>query len=115
MKVQIIGYIKNDNTKQLINTNGIKTNNKIVYHFNSEQHIINIEDFCLSRENEEYKHIINFNSEYDSHYILKQYKIDTIIKIKTLKKVKTTNSLYIKYNIDSTNDNYEYKIEWRKI
>lgn len=115
MKVKIKGYLRHENEKHNIDAKGILLDKKLEYHFNGVRHIINIEELSLTRESNEYKHIIKFNENYDSHYILKQYKLDTIIRINTIKKIIDDNSIYIKYNIEKLNETYEYKIEWSPI
>ncbi len=115
MRVKIKGYLKHQNKKDNIETKGILLDKKLEYHFNGFRHIINIEELSLIRENNECKHIIVFNKEYKSHYILKQYKLDMIIVINTIKTKINENSIYIKYSIKESNEIYEYKIEWSLI
>lgn len=112
MIVKINGYLKHQNNKKIINTKGILEDKKIVYHFNGEKHIINIEELLLTRENDEYKHIMHFNGNCDSCYTLKNYNLDTIIKINTISKVIKKNNLFIKYEVEETKEKYEYEIEW---
>ena len=119
IKINIKGYLKslNNNEIKLIETKGVKKNNELSYYHNKINHklIIDNDKILLTRENEEFKNILEFskNKTIQSEYILKENNYKVFINIKTLRLEKTTNTITIKYKIIDSNEIYEYKIEMR--
>lgn len=119
IKINIKGHLKslNDNSITIINTKGIKNNNKISYIQDDISHKIIIEQhkITLIRENNEFKSIIDFipNIINKSYYLLKENNINLYINIKTNKMNINNNQITIEYEIIDSHELYEYKIEMR--
>ena len=110
IKIKVKGYLQNltENTKELINTNGIKNSNNISYIQNEIKHKIinynkNIDNkqITLLRENNEFKHIMFFeeNKKHNSEYYLKESNYSLNFTILTTKLIIEKNKIDITYKI----------------
>ena len=119
IKININGHLKllNDKNINIINTKGIKNNNKISYIVDNISHNITIEQnkIILIRENNKFKNILEFipNKKNKSYYLLKDNNIELYINVKTNIAKFDNNQLIIEYEILDSHELYEYKIEMR--
>ena len=116
-KINITGYIKNinNNTKEIINTKGIKNKNKITYQIDEYKNKIIIlkNKIIILRENNEINNILYFEKEkiIPSKYNIKDNNITFEINIKTKNIEINNNFIKIKYLVIDSNEEYEYYIE----
>ena len=119
IKININGHLKllNDKNINIINTKGIKNNNKISYIVDNISHNITIEQnkIILIIENNKFKNILEFipNKKNKSYYLLKDNNIELYINVKTNIAKFDNNQLIIEYEILDSHELYEYKIEMR--
>lgn len=117
IKIKVKGYLENigKNTKETIDTLGIKNKYNVIYNFNNIKHkiIFNKKNILLIRENEDFIHNFNFelSKETDSEYYIKEYSTNIDVPIITNKLIISDNSIEIEYLIKETNEQYRFVLE----
>lgn len=117
IKIKVKGYLENigKNTKETIDTLGIKNKYNVIYNYNNIKHkiIFNKKNILLVRENEEFIHNFNFelSKETDSEYYIKEYSTNIDVPIITNKLNISDNSIEIEYLIKETNEQYRFVLE----
>ena len=108
-----------ENTKEIINTKGIKNKDTIDYINNETKHKIKISDnkIFLLRENKDFIHNIIFelNKTTKTEYYIKEYNTSIDLKIKTTKIKITNKQIEIYYTIIDNSTKYCYIIEMSEI
>lgn len=119
IKINIKGYLKllDNNKIDIINAKAIKNNNQLSYFHDNIQHKILIDNnkITLTRENNEFKSIIEFKKNLinPSYYLLKEKQLEININIKTINLIYNKNEIIIVYKVLEADETYEYKIEMR--
>lgn len=117
IKIKIKGYLNNltENTKEFIDTTGIKNKNKITYIKDNIKYKLEKypDKIILIRESEEYLHsmIFELNKETETNYYIKEFNSNISLKITTNKLDITENKIEINYKVADNNDEYIYLIE----
>lgn len=117
IKIKVKGYLKNltENTKELIDTKGIKSNNIISYIIDNTKYKLTIENkkIFLLRESNEFIHTMTFeeNTTYPSEYFLKESKYSLDFNIKTIKIIINKTKVNITYKILESENAYNYVLE----
>lgn len=116
IKIKVKGYLKNITENELLEfeEKGIKNKNKITYYNDNVKNIIKFNDkeIILIRESDDFVNtfVFNRNDSY-SNYLLKENNYDIDLAVNTIMMNILDNSIYIKYVINETNCEYEFKIE----
>ena len=104
-----------ENTKESIDTTGIKNKNTISYLHKETKYKITIQEdkVLLLRENNNFSHklLFDLNKITKTEYYIKEYNTSIDISVKTTKIKITENNIEINYNIIDSSDNYCYKVE----
>ena len=117
IKIKLKGYLENitENTKELIDTKGIKNKDKITYIIENTKYKIELKDkeLVLTRENNEFIHKMIFkeNKTTETKYYIKELKTDLSLKILTTKLEIELNKILINYEIIDNDNKYIYVIE----
>lgn len=116
IRVKIKGYLKNISSNEVLefNEKGIKNNNKITYTSDNVKNIIKINNnkIFLIRESDDFLNTFVFDKEKSvSNYLLKENGYSLDLDVVTLYIDICEYSIFIKYKIVDTNNDYEFKIE----
>lgn len=117
IKIKVKGYLKNltENTKDLIDTNGIKNSNIISYIIDNTKYKLILEDskVTLLRENNEFSHGMIFIKDKinPSEYYLKESNYSLEFNIETTKLIIDKNKIDITYKIIESENIYNYVLE----
>lgn len=120
IKIKVKGYLKNitDNEMFEIDEKAIRNNNKITFSNDNVKYIIKFNDseIMLVREGNDFINTFIFNKDKSScNYYLKDNNCDVDIEVTTISMDINDNSIYIKYLIVESNNEYEYKLEMSDI
>lgn len=116
IRIKVKGYLKNITENELLEfeEKGIKNKNKITYYNDGVKNIIKFSDreILLIRESDDFLNtfVFNKNNSY-SNYLLKENNYDIDLGVTTIMMNILDNSIYIKYLINETDCEYEFKIE----
>lgn len=117
IKIKVKTKLENltENTKDLINTNGIKNSNTISFIDNDIKYKLIIDDnkVTLQRESNEFSHQMTFkeNKTYSSEYYLKESKYSIELNILTTKLKISKNIIDITYKVLESDTIYNYVLE----
>lgn len=117
IKIKVKGYLKNltENTKELIDTKGLKNANIISYIINNTKYklILDKSQITLLRENEEFSHgmIFEKNTKHSSEYYLKESKYSLEFNVLTTNLTIEKNKIDITYKILESENIYNYVLE----
>ena len=118
MKIKINGYLKDLTNQELlkINTNAIKTNQKLSYHDNEEYYTlktISPTKLILTRKTTELEctYYFELNKVIPTIYYIKNQELSLEIDIKTTNIEINDKNIKINYNVVDSNIKYEYYIE----
>ncbi|MGM9882336.1 MAG: hypothetical protein ACI31S_05790 [Bacilli bacterium] len=116
IRVKIKGYLKNISSNEVLefNEKGIKNNNKITYTSDNVKNIIKINNnkIFLIRESDDFLNTFVFDKGKSvSNYLLKENGYSLDLDVVTLYIDICEYSIFIKYKIVDTNNDYEFKIE----
>ena len=119
IKIKIKGYLQNltENTKDNIDVLGVLNKQNIHYRLNNTDHkiIINQDKVTLIRENENFVHKFEFesNKQTKANYYIKEYNTDIDILVMTNKLNISENKIEIIYKIIDSKEDYKYVLEMR--
>ncbi len=120
IKINVKGYLNNitEQKKEQFDTKCIYNNHKYTYYDNETKHILTIKnnkEVILLRENNEFIHsmVFKLNEITKSDYYLKEYNHSLEFNIKTNQLEVANNKTKIIYQINETDNEYEYIIEMR--
>lgn len=118
MKLHIKGSLENKTTNEymIINTNAIKTKNKLSYSQDKDIYVLKIispKKLILNRKNASIDCTFYFEEKkvIPSIYTIKENNITLEINIKTNLIEINNNNIKIKYTVIDSNQEYEYNIE----
>lgn len=120
IRIKIKGYLKNNTENEIteFTAKGIKYKDKITYNFDNVKTTIKYKNdsIILIRENDEFLNTFIFNlSKSNCNYLLKENGYDIDLNVQTTLLNKDDNNIFIKYIINDTMCDYEYKIEMSEI
>lgn len=116
IRIKVKGYLKNitENEEFKFEEKGIKNKNKITYSSDGVKTTIKINDdnVILIRESNDFVNTFVFKDKNSScNYLLKENNYDVDIDIDTIIMDIGDNNICIKYIINDSDCEYEYKIE----
>lgn len=117
IKIKVKGYLQNitENTKENIDTFGIKNKNIISYIKDEIKHKLTISNnqIILIRENKEFLHKIEFelNKEKQTEYYIKELSTSIYLNILTTYLSIDEKKVEIHYKVLDSNEEYIYLIE----
>lgn len=118
MKIHLKGYVKDITNNEItkIDTNAIKTKNKISYQTNKEYYTLHMpssEKLILNRKTNTIDCTYYFiqNKTIPSIYCIKENDLSLEFNIRTDNIEKTNNHIKINYTVTDTNNKFEYNIE----
>ena len=117
IKIKVKGYLQNvtENTKETIDTFGIKNKDTISYILNDTKHKITISNnkILLIRDNQEFLHKIEFelNKEKETEYYIKELSTSIYLFIQTTYLSINENLIEIHYKVIDSQEEYIYLIE----
>jgi len=117
IKIKVKGYLQNvtENTKEIIDTFGIKNKDTISYILNDTKYKITISNnkILLIRDNQEFLHKIEFelNKEKETEYYIKELSTSIYLFIQTTYLSINKNLIEIHYKVIDSQEEYIYLIE----
>ena len=117
IKIKVKGYLQNitENTKEIIDTFGIKNKETISYIIDKTKHKITISNnkILLIRDNQEFSHKMFFelNKENKTEYYIKELSTSICLLILTTYLSISDNLIEIHYKVIDSQDEYIYVIE----
>ena len=116
IKIKVKGYLKNITENEIISfeEKAIKNKNKISYVCEGIKTILKIDsnDLILIREGNDFVNTFLFNNKNSKcNYLLKENGIDVDIDIKTSIVDIKNNYILVKYVVEDSECEYEYKLE----
>lgn len=120
IRIKIKGYLKNNTENEMFEfeSKGIKNKDKITYTYDGVKNTIRYKNngIILIRESDEFVNTFVFNlNKSNCNYLLKENGYDVDLIVKTTLLCINDNMINIKYVIDDTMCEYEYKIEMSEI
>lgn len=117
IKIKVNGYLENkkNNSKEIIDTFGIKNKDNITYYYNDTRYKFNIKNnkLTLVRDNQDFTHsfIFELNKETKSEYYIKEFSTKLDVYLITTKLKIADNRIEINYKIKDTDDEYIYVLD----
>lgn len=116
IRIKVKGYLKNITENELLEfeEKGIKNKNKITYYNDNVKYTIKLNDseVLFIRESDDFLNTFVFNKKNSySNYLLKENNYDIDLGVNTIMMDILDDGIYIKYIINETNCEYEFKIE----
>lgn len=120
IRIKIKGYLKNNTENEIFKFEGkgIKNKDRITYTFEDVKYIIRCKNdsILFVRESNEFVNTFIFSlNKSNCNYLLKENGYDMDLNVNTSLLEINDNFIYIKYVIDDTKCEYEYKIEMSEI